>query len=110
MSTDLVLRNADMERVHDVPGIASIDAHPKAGGVQVIVKFENGFGASVIQTPYSYGGTAALWEIAVLDRSGGLTYETPITDDVMGHLSGDEVVATLRRISELVPEVATNEH
>ena len=33
-----------------------------------------------------------------------LTYETPITSDVLGHLSLDEVAATLAKIAAL-PEV-----
>ena len=44
---------------------------------------DDGFGASVVRHPYSYGGAVGLWELAVLDSNGRLTYETPITDDVM---------------------------
>lgn len=71
------------------------------GGVQKIYKFPNGYGASVVCSPYSYGGDMGLWEIAVLDKEGDLTYKTPITDDVIGHLNEDEVIEVLNKIKEL---------
>ena len=71
------------------------------GGVQKIYKFPNGYGASVVCSPYSYGGDMGLWEIAVFDKEGNLTYETPITDDVIGHLNDDEVIEVLNKIKEL---------
>jgi hypothetical protein len=61
--------------------------HAVMGGVQRRYEFENGYGASAVCHPYSYGGPAGLWEIAVLDKDGHLTYDTPITDDVLGYLS-----------------------
>lgn len=79
------------------------------GGVQRRYDFANGYGASVIRTPFSYGGDAGLWEIAVLgpDAKGRKTlcYSTPITDDVLGHLSVAEVNAVLAQI-EALPAVA----
>ena len=73
-------------------------------GVQKIYKFPNGYGASVICNPYSYGGDMGLWEIAVFDKEGNLTYETPITDDVIGYLNDDEVIEVLNKIKELENE------
>ena len=59
-------------------------------GVQHRFKFDNDYGASVIKHDYSYGGKNGLWELAVLDfsidKSGEITYHTPITQDVIGHL------------------------
>ena len=69
--------------------------------MQKIYKFPNGYGASVVCSPYSYGGDMGLWEIAVFDKEGNLTYETPITDDVIGHLNDDEVIEVLNKIKEL---------
>ena len=81
--------------------------HPNhLGGVQVIYRFENGFGASVIQTPYSYGGDEGKWELAVIKFDGDeykLTYDTPITNDVEGYLSIPEVDGLLDKIAELEP-------
>ena len=81
---------------------------PRHGGKQYIFKFPNGFGASVIQHSFSYGGARGLWELAVLDSAGRLTYDTEITDDVIGYLSEDEVHETLNQIKKLLPETAVN--
>lgn len=52
--------------------------------IQVIYKFPNGYGASVIHGLNSYG-----IEMAVL-YDGELTYNTPVTDDVIGHIESQE--------------------
>lgn len=70
-------------------------------GVQRTFKFDNGYGASVVQHSGSYGGPAGLWELAVLGRSGRLTYETPITDDVIGRLTWNEVMEIVAKIAAL---------
>lgn len=71
------------------------------GGVMSRITFDNGFGASVIKTPYSYGGDDGLYELAVLDSDGKLTYSTPITEDVMGHLTSEDVTEILKQIQQL---------
>lgn len=74
------------------------------GGSQVIHKFENDYGASVVQHQYSYGGDEALYELAVLAFSGDnwdLTYDTEITDDVIGYLSDEDVQDLLVRVEKL---------
>lgn len=68
--------------------------------------FPNGYGASVIRSSYSYGGADGLYELAVLrgnESDWRLTYDTPITDDVIGHLSESDVSALLKRIEALPP-------
>lgn len=59
-------------------------------------KFPNGYGASVIQLQYSHG-----LELAVLDPDGGLTYDTPITDDVLGNLDTFSLNKSLLDIKNL---------
>lgn len=76
--------------------------HPNnMGGVQSIIKFDNGYGASIVQTPYTYGGDKGLYELAVLGNDGHLTYDTPITDDVIGWLRAEDVTDVLIKIQQL---------
>ena len=70
------------------------------GGVQAIVVFPNGYGASIVCHPFSYGGPEGLYEIAVLDGQR-ITYDTPITSDVLGYLSTKDVEKTLADIEAL---------
>lgn len=63
-------------------------------------KFDNGYGASVIIGPWSYGGDEGRFELAVT-HGGRLCYSTPITDDVIGHLTFHEVVQLLEKIKAL---------
>jgi hypothetical protein len=71
------------------------------GGVMSRIIFENGYGASIVCTPHTYGGDKGLYEIAVLDSEGMLTYDTPVTDDVIGYLSPDDVTDVLVKIQQL---------
>ena len=67
-------------------------------------RFKNGYGASVIRGPHSYGGPQGLYELAVLRKRRKyweITYDTPITSDVLGNLEYDDVVNTLEDISRL---------
>lgn len=76
--------------------------HPNMGmGIQARIQFDNGFGASIVKGPYTYGGDKGLYELAVLDNNGDLTYDTPITEDVLGHLTEDDVTNILSQIQNL---------
>lgn len=76
--------------------------HPNhMGGVQAIAEFDNGFGASIVKTPYTYGGKDGLYELAVLNTDGHLTYDTPITNDVLGYLTEKDVTEVLIKIQQL---------
>jgi hypothetical protein len=70
-------------------------------GVQAKIMFENGFGASVIKSSFSYGGKNGLYELAVLDTDGEITYETDVTDDVIGFLTPEKVTETMAFIQVL---------
>lgn len=78
-------------------------------GMQAVFRFPNGYGASVVQGPHSYGGTVGLFELGVVEFNGkgkedfNLTYDTPVTDDVEGHLTANDVECFLDRIEELNP-------
>ena len=75
--------------------------HPMGVGVRAVMKFENGYCASVVSTPYSYGGDNGLYELAVLDSEGNLTYDTPVTSDVEGHLTKSDVTRLMEQIQSL---------
>ena len=67
-------------------------------------RFPNGYGASVVWHEYSYGGL----EMGVLrfdheGDSGHLTYETPITNDVLGYLDPDSLAEHLAAVKALPP-------
>lgn len=55
--------------------------------------FENSYGASVIQGGIAYTNSDE-WELAVL-RCGSLCYDTPITNDVIPHLTWVEKIKLL---------------
>lgn len=75
--------------------------------------FKNGYGASVIKHYGSYGYEQDLFELAVMkfhseDEEGygiggewDLCYDTPITDNVIGYLTNDEVLDLLEKINNL---------
>ena len=76
--------------------------HPNhMGGVQARIQFDNGYGASVVCTPYTYGGDKGLYELAVLDSEGNLTYATSVTNDVIGYLRPEDVTDVLAKIQQL---------
>ena len=85
----------------------SSDSHP-IGGVQELYEFPNGYGASVIRASFSYGGKDGLWELAVLNPEGEIDYTTHITDDVIGHLTSEQVQWYLAEI-EALPSPSTTE-
>ena len=74
----------------------------KEDGVSIAhtYKFPNGYGASVLRSSYSFGGDRGLFELAVL-KDGDICYSTPITNDVIGYLTADEVTEYLQQIEKL---------
>jgi hypothetical protein len=75
--------------------------HTLVGRKQCIVQFPNGYGASIVQGEYTYGGKDGLYELAVFGKDGHITYDTPITDDVLGYLTEQDVEDTLNKIKDL---------
>ena len=49
---------------------------------------------------YSYGGNQDLYELAII-KDNAICYDTPITDDVIGYLTEDDVTKYLSQIQEL---------
>jgi hydroxylamine reductase (hybrid-cluster protein) len=76
--------------------------HRDVDGIQSVMMFDNGYGVSVIKTPFSYGGKMGLYELAVLDSGEDITYNTPVTNDVLGHLSEEEVTKYMIEVQKLL--------
>jgi hypothetical protein len=75
---------------------------PDGMGIQCRIEFSNGYGASIVKGPYTYGGRDGLFELAVINaETGEINYDTPITDDVVGYLTEDGVSALLAEIELL---------
>ena len=79
----------DFERNEDLDGVVGR------------IMFDNGYGASVVRHIMSYGGKLGLYELAILDKEGDLTYDTPVTNDVIGYLTPEKVTNYLIKIQEL---------
>ena len=87
--------------------------HPTGPGIRARIHFKNGYGVSVVRFELmlsigssrygSYTDNEQEWELAVL-KNDHLTYDTPITDDVLGHLSDDQVTEIMKQVQDL-PEV-----
>ena len=82
----------DFEEINEAPFMV---------GKKARMMFDNGFGVSVVSHTFSYGGKDGKYELAVLDSNGELTYETPITNDVMGYLESEEVTKIMKDIQNL---------
>ncbi len=81
--------------------IRALSDEPFMSGVRSRMMFENGYGVSVVSHTYSYGGKDGLFEVAVLDKDGDLTYNTPVTNDVVGYLNPDEVTEIMEEVQKL---------
>lgn len=69
--------------------------------IRARMNFENGYGISVVQGEYTYGGKKGLYEIAILDEDGNLCYDSEITNDVIGYLTELEVSDYMIKIQKL---------
>jgi len=76
------------------------ELHPLGTGSIAKIKFDNGYGASVLNGERFYTNNRNEYELAVT-KNGVLCYDTPITDDVIGYLSREEVTDLMKKIQEL---------
>lgn len=83
VSTDELIKEYNL----NIKQIKDIEFKPFQGGVAGSVMFDNGYGVSIVSHKYSYGGEKGLYELAILDSDGKLTYDTEITNDVLGYLT-----------------------
>ena len=81
---------------------ATIERHHDPSGFCYRIHFKNKpYGVSVIKSYYSYGGSRDQFELAVLNSNGDLCYTTQITEDVIGFLEEEDLMAMLRLIYRL---------
>lgn len=67
-----------------------------------VMNFDNGYGISVLQSKYAYCDKKKnTYEVAIL-RGDRICYDTPITDDVLGYQTKEQVTEVMKRIQELV--------
>ena len=80
--------------------------HPSipGNGVQALQFFDNGYGVSIVKFPGSYGAEEGLYELAVLkgvEENWEICYDTPITEDVLGHLTEEHITNLLFQVQSL---------
>jgi hypothetical protein len=87
--------------------------HRFGEGVHGLIFFENGYGVSVVRYKGAYipnGGYSSYtsneneWEVAVIygnENEWEISYNTHITDDVLGHLTEGEVDWVMIQVQEL---------
>lgn len=87
------------------------EPHTAGNGIAARYFFPNGYGVSVVRFTSSfgfggsYGANEGLYELAVLQGNKDnweLTYDTPITEDVLGYLTEDDVTSYLQQVENLV--------
>ena len=88
--------------------------HPNGmGGFQARMDFPNGFGVSVVCGLFFYcspkmnlpdASMYRTYEVAIM-KDGSLTYDTPLTGDVLGFLTPTEVTDTMEQVQSLVENI-----
>jgi len=89
----------------------TFNTHPVCNGLQALCFFANGFGVSVVRFRLpeinrygSYTDNESEWELAILygdEKKWEITYNTPITNDVLGHLLEADVTEIMKQVQNL---------
>ncbi|QQV91005.1 hypothetical protein Freya3_68 [Polaribacter phage Freya_3] len=74
--------------------------HSIGNGLQAVMNFDNDYGVSVVKFNGSYGYNSDLWEVAILYKDA-LTYNTDITDDVLGYQTNQDVTDVMEKVQKL---------
>lgn len=110
MGTALATVPAELDTI---PADVLVDVQDNSytGTELFLVRFPNGYGASIRRGGNSYGRSEGLWEVGVVEHNPerlsdwSLTYDTYLTDDVLGWQSVADVARVLREIQELPSRV-----
>jgi hypothetical protein len=89
--------NLIIQKALSVLGV-TVKQGARGQGTQAVVTFLNGYQASIIND--GYGSADGRYELAVMSN-GELDYTTPITSDVLGHLTEQDVLNTCTAIAAL---------
>jgi hypothetical protein len=71
------------------------------------IQFDNGWGASVVKGPYTYGGDKGLYELAVLNNDEIHYNNTVANGDVVGYLRPEDVtdaMAIIQKFEKTITE------
>ena len=82
----------------------NFEKHKIQDGIQAKHFFDNGYGVSVVKFPGSYGFQDDLYEVAILQGTEDkweITYDTPITNDVLGHRDEQDINIILKEVQAL---------
>lgn len=69
-----------------------------------VMFFPNGYGVSVLFGKHFYSNGFDTYELAVIRKCGdgySMAYDTPITNDVLAHLTEDEVTEAMIKVQKL---------
>lgn len=66
------------------------ESHPLGNGKWARLFLDNGYGISVVSGPYFYCIEGKSFEVAIL-KNGQITYDTPLTDDVLGYQTQEDI-------------------
>ena len=72
----------------------------KGFGKQATMNFENDYGVSALLGSAFYSNGVDTYEIGILYKDG-LTYDTDITEDILGYQTQTEVTEIMKRVQEL---------
>jgi len=91
----------------------AVEAYQTGDREHELYRFDNGYGASVVRHPGSYGGSRGLWELATIvwqDEVDKVTHgkyrtikvrQINTTDATIGCLTDEDVEALLTKIAAL---------
>lgn len=73
------------------------EPHSIGKGQHAVLEFDNGYGVSVLLGDLFYSNGVDTYEVAVL-ANDYICYDTPITDDVVGYITEDEVTEIMEKL------------
>jgi hypothetical protein len=76
------------------------NSKPYGATLKAIMNFDNGYGVSVLWGGSSQSDGIDSYELAVLYK-GEVTYNTHITDDVLGYITAEEVTQAMIEVQKL---------